>query len=62
MVVNSIYVSDLNNDGKPEMLKVGRLVKDSKITVQLGTCHFENNNLRLIDQLELDVAEVTNAN
>ena len=62
VTVSSIYVCDLNNDGTLEILTVGRLTKDSTITAQLGIWHFENDNLTMIDKLELDVANVTNAN
>jgi hypothetical protein len=61
IAVSSIQVSDLNKDGTPELLTVGRLTKDDKTTAQLTLWHY-SNNLELIKTLELDSADVTNAN
>ena len=60
--VNSISISDVDKDGIKEIVTVGRLRKDSLITGQLCLWHLEGNSLSLADQLELDLANVTNAN
>jgi len=60
--VNSISVSDLDKDGIPEIVTVGRLRKNSLNTGQLCLWHFKGNILSLVGKLELDSANVTNAN
>jgi hypothetical protein len=60
IAVSSVYVSDINNDGSPELLTVGRLQKDSKVTAQLSIWKF-NNDLVLVDIVDLDSANVTTA-
>ena len=60
--VSSIYVSDVDKDGVSEIVTVGRLLKNSLNTGQLCLWHFEDNALSLAGRLELDIANVTNAN
>jgi hypothetical protein len=60
--VRSISVSDVDNDGIPEIVTVGELRKDSLNTGQLCLWHFEGNTLSLAGKLELDLANVTSAN
>jgi hypothetical protein len=60
--VSSIFVSDVDKDGISEIVTVGRLLKNSLNTGQLCLWHFKDNTLSLIGRLELDVANVTNAN
>ena len=60
--VGSIFVSDVDSDGTSEIITVGRLPNDTLGTSLLCLWHFKDNALSLIDQLELDVANVTYAN
>jgi hypothetical protein len=60
--VRSISVNDVDKDGKPEIVTLGELRKDSLSTGQLCLWHFEGNTLSLAGKLELDLANVTNAN
>jgi hypothetical protein len=60
--VSSIFVSDVDKDGISEIVTVGRLNKNSLNTGQLCLWHFEDNALSLAGRLELDIANVTNAN
>src|SRR3972149_728715 len=60
--VSSIFVSDVDKDGISEIVTVGRLRKDSLNTGQLCLWHFKDNALSLAGRLELDIANVTNAN
>ncbi len=60
--VSSIFVSDLDKDGISEIITVGRLRKNSLNTGQLCLWHFKDNALSLAGRLELDIANVTNAN
>lgn len=60
--VSSIFVSDLDNDGKPEILTVGSLVSDSVSTAQMCLWRLEKNGLILKGQAKLDVANVRRAN
>jgi hypothetical protein len=60
--VRSISVSDVDKDGKPEIVTVGELRKNSSNTGQLCLWHFEDTTLSLAGKLELDIASVTNAN
>jgi hypothetical protein len=62
VAVSSIFVSDVDKDGKSEIVTVGRLRKDELNTGQLCLWHFESGALNLAATLELDVAGVTNAN
>lgn len=59
---SSIFVSDVDKDGVSEIVTVGRLRKGSLNTGQLCLWHFKENALRLAGKLELDTANVTNAN
>ena len=59
---NSIFVSDVDKDGTSEIVTVGRLVKNSVNTGQLCLWHFKDNTLSLADKVELDLANVKNAN
>jgi hypothetical protein len=54
--INSVAVRDLNNDGMPEIITVGRQA------AQLTLCHYKDQKLSLVDSLDLDIANVTNAN
>jgi hypothetical protein len=58
---SSIFVSDVNKDGKTEIITVGRLDGDSKYTARLCLWHLDQNSLLLKETLELDVANVTSA-
>jgi hypothetical protein len=60
--VGSIFVSDVDSDGTSEIITVGRLPNNTLGTSLLCLWHFKENALSLIDQLELDVANVTYAN
>jgi hypothetical protein len=59
---NAIFVSDADGDGTPEIITVGQLRKDTLYTPVLCLWHFNDNNLNLINQFELDAANVTSAN
>jgi hypothetical protein len=60
--VSSIFVSDVDKDGISEIATVGRLRKNSLNTGQLCLWHFKDSALSLAGRLEMDVANVTNAN
>lgn len=60
--VSSIFVSDLDKDGKPEMITVGSVIGESGSTAQLCLWHFEQNSLILKERVKLDVANVRRAN
>jgi hypothetical protein len=60
--VSAMFVADLNKDGNPELLTVGRLVKDNKTTAQMTIWHYNNSSLNLVQSVDLDAANVTNAN
>ena len=60
--ISSIFVSDVDKDGISEIVTVGRLRKNSLNTGQLCLWHFNDNVLSLAGKLELDIANVTNAN
>jgi len=60
--VRSIFVNDLDKDGKPEIITVGDLRKNSLTTGQLCIWHFEEHTLSLAGKLELYLANVTKAN
>lgn len=62
IAVSSIYVCDVDEDGAAEILTVGRLRKDTVTTGQLCLWHFKDNTLSLAGKLDLDIADVTNAN
>ena len=59
--VGSISVSDVDSDGTAEIITVGRLPNSTVSTSLLCLWHFKDSTLSLIDQLELDVANVTYA-
>jgi hypothetical protein len=59
--VSAMFVADLDKDGVPELLTVGRLVKDNKTTAQMTTWQY-SNGLNVVQRVDLDVANVTNAN
>jgi hypothetical protein len=61
IATSSVYVHDLDGDGLPELITVGRLQKGPIITAQLALFKY-SSELKLIDSLELDSASVTNAN
>jgi hypothetical protein len=60
--VSSIFVSDIDKDGVSEIVTIGRLRKNSFDTGQLCLWHFKDTALSLVGKLELDIANVTNAN
>ena len=60
--ISSISVSDADKDGTSEIVTVGRLSKNSLNTGQLCLWHFQDNALSLVGRVELDLANVTNAN
>ncbi|TFH21647.1 VCBS repeat-containing protein, partial [Candidatus Bathyarchaeota archaeon] len=53
---------DVDKDGALEIVTVGRLSKNSLNTGQLCLWHFKDNALSLAGRVELDLANVTNAN
>lgn len=59
---NSIFVSDVDKDGISEIITIGRLIKNSLNTGQLCLWHFKDGALTLTNKVELDLANVTNAN
>lgn len=61
-LVSSIFVEDLDKDGKQEIVTVGLLYKGSTSTSQLSLWHYENGNLILVDTLDLSLAQVKSAN
>ena len=61
IAVTAVYVQDLDGDGSPELITVGRIQKDSIVTAQLSLFKF-SEELKLIDTMQLDSASVTNAN
>ena len=58
----SIFVSDVDKDGTSEIITVGRLRTTSVSKEQLSLWHFKENALSLVGRLDLDIADVTNAN
>ncbi len=60
--INSIFVNDLNKDGVSEIITAGRLRKNSQNTGQVCLWHLQNTALSSVGRLELDIANVTNAN
>ena len=58
----SIYVSDIDQDGTSEIITVGRLLTTSVNREQLSLWRFKDNALSLAGRLDLDIANVTNAN
>ena len=60
--VSSIFVGDLDEDGKPEMITVGSVIGESGSTAQLCLWHFEQNSLVLKERVPLDVANVRRVN
>lgn len=61
VAVTSVRVFDVDGDGLLELITVGRLQKESVITSRLTLWRF-TDNLEVIDSLDLDSANVTNAN
>lgn len=59
--VRSVFVNDVDKDGKPEIVTVGDLRKNSLNTGQLCVWRFEGDTLSLAGELELDSANVTKA-
>ena len=60
--VNSIFVSDADNDGIPEILTVGRARTDNLTISQLCLWNFEDNALTIDKSLSLEAANVKSAN
>jgi len=58
----SIVVSDVDKDDISEIVTINTLRKNNIDTGQLCLWHFEDNALSLAGKLELDMANVTNAN
>jgi len=61
VAVTSLHVFDVDGDGKLELITVGRHQKESAITSRLTLWRY-TDNLEVIDTLDLDSANVTNAN
>ena len=61
-VSGSVFVNDLNNDGKPEIITIGRLIEDTGSTSQLCLWHLEQNSLILKEQLKLNLTNINRAN
>jgi len=59
--IDSIFVSDVDKDGTPEILTVGGSYDDSQPTAQLCLWRLEQNNLILEEQLTLAAAHTTSA-
>ena len=62
MPVTSLFVNDVDGDGVPEIISVGRLRVGSQYSPRLCLWRLLNNNLILEDSLDLSVANVTSAN
>jgi hypothetical protein len=60
--INSMFVCDVDKDGTLEIVTVGRLIKNSLNTGQLCLWRFKDNALSLTGRVDLDLANVTNAN
>jgi hypothetical protein len=60
--INSLFVSDANKDGTPEILSVGRLRTSNLNTSQLSLWTFKNSILTLDKSIALDAANITSAN
>jgi hypothetical protein len=58
---NDIFVNDVDKDGVPEIITVGRLDSDSQSTNRLCLWHLEQNSLILKEALKLNAANVTSA-
>ena len=60
--VNSIFVSDADNDGVSEILTVGRVRTNNLTISQLCLWNFKDNNLTIDKNVSLEAANVTSAN
>jgi len=59
---NSIFVSDVDKDGTPEIIAAGRTYSGDESGSQLCVFHLQGNNLTLQGDAQLFVANVTCAN
>lgn len=60
--VSSIFVSDLDNDGKPEIITCGRIYNDTKSNAQLRIWHLNANGLVQKKSVEWCAAKEASAN
>jgi hypothetical protein len=60
--INSLFVSDADKDGAPEILSVGKLRNSNLNTSQLCLWAFKDSTLTLDKSVALDAANVTSAN
>jgi hypothetical protein len=60
--INSLFVSDADKDGTPEILSVGRLPNSNLNTSQLSLWAFKDSTLTLDKNIALDAANITSAN
>jgi hypothetical protein len=61
-VRGSVFVNDLNNDGKQEIITIGRLIEDTESTSQLCLWHLEQDRLILKEQGKLNLTSINRAN
>jgi hypothetical protein len=60
--VSSIFVSDLDKDGAPEILTAGRVSNDTKSSAQLCVWQWDGNTLDLMKSVEWCAANDSSAN
>ena len=60
--VSSIFVSDVDKDGAPEILTAGRAYNDAKSSAQLCVWQWDGNTLTLINSVEWCAANDSSAN
>ena len=60
--ISAIYVADADNDGKQEILTVGRLRTETANTTQLVLWNYQGNTLAIDKTVRLEVSDMTSAN
>jgi hypothetical protein len=60
--VSSIFVSDVDKDGAPEILTAGRVSSDTKSSAQLCVWRWDGNSLSLLESVEWCAANDSSAN
>ena len=60
--VSSIFVSDVDDDGEPEILTAGRVSNDTKSSAQLSVWRWDGNNLDLMKSTEWCAEKESRAN
>jgi hypothetical protein len=60
--VSSIFISDVEKDGAPEILTVGRVINQTKSSAQLSVWQWDGNNLALMKSIEWCALEDSRAN